>query len=319
MSFKKVLIGLVSLGVTTLAFACTTAPTEAVGESEGALDEGQCKLVCTWKQIKGEGGYNIYVKECHAACIRFISDNPTEIVGACTCQPGGSDGIEGHTINWYIKDPDSKTPSYCIVEPQNGSECCWPVVLGPKGEIPQPPPTDSGEGKTCLEKKCGKQYAGGVSKCDKVGEGLPKVPNSTDCKQKFPGDSSKCNTCCDDRAGYWDAVWIDNLKKQIAAEKDPAKKKALQDELDKRLADREEFRKACKNACRLTPDEVDGGPDDTNDDYNFLDDGQYKSTDPATAPPASASAAPSASAPPSAPPPSPSPSTSARAANSAGF
>lgn len=259
MSLKKMLFGLMGFGTAVAAFACganTEDPTP--GElSSAAVTEGDCKLVCTWKEIKGEGGYNIYVKECHAACIRLISDNPTEIVGACVCQPGGGKGIEGHTVNWYIKDPGGKDPQYCIVEPQNGSECCWAVTKTPDGKIPQPPPTGSGDGQTCLKKKCGDQYGEGTSVCHKIGEGLPKVPSATDCKIANTGKpQADCEKCCDERAGYWDTVWIDNLQKQIDAEKDPAKKKRLQDELDKRKKDREEFRTSCKNACKLTPGPV---------------------------------------------------------------
>jgi hypothetical protein len=255
--FKRVLVAVSVLGGVVLAVACS-APGEAqTGEQASAETMGECQLVCTWKQIQNDAGYIITYKECHAACNRLIDDNPKDIVGACVCTQNGGDYGEytGHTGNWYLKDPTSANPQYCIVEPQlvgndagRSSECCWPAEKNDAGQVIQPPNTGSGDGQACLKWLCGDQYtenadAGrAASKCNKVTDPLPKPPMATDCraktKDKPPAtQQAACNTCCDEQGHMWD-FWINSAK-------EPQKSQYIKE--------RDEFIAACKAACNLTP------------------------------------------------------------------
>jgi hypothetical protein len=220
---------------TPRALAATPTPTAPpVAVDAGAFDAG---ATCEDLRLRCQIPYDIHDWNCHHYAAACVTDNPSQTVGVVACAHRPLWPEAGHTVNWvrYLTHT-------CIVEPQDGSQCCWQTAP----DAPMPPDISSGDGARCAEAMCGDQYVppdGGIplfceqTQCWPVHR-LPRIPMALDCAVENQGDQASCLACCDDRGNMWDDGWVHDDAGQP---------------IDGRVQDRDGFVMACRFHCGVPP------------------------------------------------------------------
>jgi hypothetical protein len=185
---------------------------------------------------------------CHHHANCFADQTPVARVVLC-----GTDGSPygNHAIDLIPRPAlDGCSDGWCLVEPQNGTTCCFSTPAQPNGGSPTcSDATDvdllSGEALECMKNMCTNEFHPATCRLLSPGERAWTIQQALAACQANPTNTQECQTCCD-RAGQ---ELLEEMNSWCKDDSDP--------ETDDRACVIEEVA-GCKTSCPHVPFQFTG-------------------------------------------------------------